>query len=176
MNAYATTSVPAWAVTGTTEDVGLDRAARIWLLVGIGAAGRDRVAAWRATADRPARTVEADDAASARAVLVEELAAARVGVRVAVAGPVGECLLVRAQLLGAGLVDEEIRTCPTGHGVIDVYCAHCRRAARAVATIGEVTPCHWCGAPLHVYHHVNRTSGRFLGFHANAERLPEEVS
>jgi hypothetical protein len=172
--AYATTSVPGWAVAGSRSDVAPpDPSARSWILVAL-AGGVGAMRGWAgASVSRDAVTITEATPEKVRRRLAAAVEAARVGVRVAVAGPAGDCLLVRGQLLSAGLEDDEITILPTGAGEIEVYCAHCRNVTRAAVAIGDVTPCAHCGLGLHVYHHVSRETGRYLGFQADAERLPD---
>lgn len=176
--AYATTSVPGWAVTGMRPGLAPpDPCARSWVLVALGAGESAGAAALRAWAgpviERGAVTVEGGSPDDVRQPLAAALHTARVGVRAAVAGPAGDCLVVRAQLLTAGLEEDEITVIPTGAGCIEIYCAHCQGVTRAQAAIGDVVPCADCGLRLHVYYHVSRTTGRYLGFQDDAE-LPVE--
>lgn len=183
MSALATTSIPPWAVAPTGPAASpaaapSDRAARAWLLIGVGDEGAALVAAWAPTYDVPVSVLVAPTAADLADEVRTTLARARVGLRVAVAAPVGEALAVRGVLHGAGLEDDEVVVTAAGAGPIEVFCSHCQHSTRALAAIGAVVPCGHCGLGLLVYHHVSRVTGRFLGFQFDAETLPEgrEVS
>ncbi|MGW5105937.1 dimethylamine monooxygenase subunit DmmA family protein [Nocardia sp. NPDC004123] len=175
MTAYATTSVPRWAVTGLSlASARPDAAARSWIHVALGEGGVAALRDWGSELDGAAVTqVTGATAEDVRADVAEAISQARVGVRVAVAGPSGDCLVVRAQLLSAGLEEDELTILATGAGPIEVYCSHCRQVTRAEAGIGDVTPCARCGLGLQVYYHVSRLTGCYLGFQADAEILPQ---
>ncbi|WP_141013249.1 dimethylamine monooxygenase subunit DmmA family protein [Nocardioides sambongensis] len=179
MPALEHTSVPGWAVPDQTGPgdaaAALDGSGASYLVVAVGppdgpAAGRAR--AWVAqAAPRPARLITAADAASASASLAEALGRASVGVRVALTGPVGDCLTLRGTALGAGIEDDELQVAPVFGGVIDVHCCHCGALTRVAAAIDDVVPCMGCDRSLLVYHHVSRRTGRFLGFQVDAEEV-----
>lgn len=171
-----TTSIPDWALDptdlpGTTP---LPAGAASWLLIAVGGSGRERAAAWCRDLpdDVPVALLDADRVADLVPTLDAAVAQARVGVRVAVAGPVGDCLAARGRLVSAGLEDDELLVSPTEPGAVEVFCVHCRAATVTTAAVGEVVPCDCCGLGLLVYHHVSRRDGRYLGFQADAETLP----
>ncbi|MFF0452917.1 dimethylamine monooxygenase subunit DmmA family protein [Nocardia africana] len=175
MTAYATTSVPGWAITGSSRAPAQpDATARSWIHVAIGVDGAATLRNWGAELDGVAATrISGVTAEDVRAGVAEAISQARVGVRVAIAGPSGDCLVVRAQLLSAGLEEDELTILATSAGPIEVYCPHCRQVTRAAVGIGAVTTCAICGLGLQVYYHVSRLTGRYLGFQADAETLPE---
>lgn len=175
MTAYATTSVPAWAVSGgLSGSIRPDPSARTWLLLAVGE-GAEALHAWAAQlpGDAGVTLVEGTTPDALRGPLADAIAAQRIGTRVLVAGPAGDCLVVRGQLLSAGFEDDEVVIVPTGTGTIEVYCCHCQQTTRSTAAIGELVPCAHCGVSLHVYHHVSRLTGRYLGFQMDAETLPK---
>ncbi|WP_206051823.1 dimethylamine monooxygenase subunit DmmA family protein [Nocardioides ferulae] len=113
-----------------------------------------------------------DDAPAAETALAAALERARVGVRVALAGPAGACLRLRAVALGAGAEDDEIHVHATEAGTAEVFCAHCSTATATAVGVDGVVPCTGCGRDLVVYHHVSRRLGQYLGFQVDAETLP----
>lgn len=163
-------SIPVWArpaggPTGEPEGDGVD-----FVIVGIGPAGDAVVRGWTARlAGSPVTRIVADELDAADARLREALVDAKVGVRVWICGPVGDCLALRATALVAGLEDDELYIAPTGAGPLDVSCSHCPAVTRADVEVGSVVACSGCGRNLLVYHHVSRRSGTFLGFMVDAE-------
>ncbi|MFT4288567.1 dimethylamine monooxygenase subunit DmmA family protein [Nocardioides sp.] len=130
-------------------------------------------AGWaEAVAPTPADLLTAATAAEVSASVRGAVAAARVGMRAAVAAPAGDALVLRGLLHEAGVEDDEMTVVPVGSGPVRIYCSHCRHTTVAVAAIGAVVPCAGCGLGLHVYYHVSRRSGHFLGFQEDAEKLP----
>ncbi|OLT49260.1 hypothetical protein BJF85_10495 [Saccharomonospora sp. CUA-673] len=184
MNTLEHTSVPAWArgsdaATGDTAAVGVadlgagSPVGGAWhLLVGVGDDGRARVAAWERETGLPTETVLAGTVDEAGPRLSDALARATVGVRLRIAGPVGDCLQLRGVALTAGIEDDELDVNPTGTGPIELYCGHCAAVTRVEAGIGDVADCAGCARGLHIYYHVSRNSGRFLGFQHDAETRP----
>lgn len=164
------TSVPGWAAMAAAEaqpdDVG-----RAYILVGVGDDGAALAGEWAASlANIPAVVrIAGESAAEVRDGLAAALTEATVGVRVRLAGPVGECLLLRGVAVNGGVEDDELHVAPTGSDAISVYCAHCRASTSAVAAIGDLVPCGGCGRSLVVYYHVSRRTGQFLGYMIDAE-------
>jgi ribosomal protein S27E len=98
------------------------------------------------------------------------LGVATVGLRVLVAGSTVACLRLRGIATIAGAEDDELCFTPTGTGLLDVFCAHCRAVTTAQAQVDDVVECSGCGHNLLVYHHVSRCSGQYLGFMVDAEQ------
>ena len=164
------TSVPRWPAPVPS----VDPAGRSVSLVGFGVSGRPIVETWLAAA--PVRTVvwscvadHADDATLE--LLAEQVRAARVGWRLMLAGPEADVLAARSVATGLGLLDGEIRAAVTSADRKRVYCPHCRAVTEAVVPIGAAVPCRGCGRGLHVYAHVSRRAGAYLGFMADAEEV-----
>ncbi|MFW0782927.1 dimethylamine monooxygenase subunit DmmA family protein [Gordonia sp. CPCC 206044] len=172
MSQLAYSSVPAWARTTVTPDVdGPDWSGRSYILVGVGPAANNVLRRWmdQLPHGKHCHALCCGRAAEACDALRAALADARVGVRVLVAAPVGEALALRATATTAGLADDEIHVETTGSGVVEVFCAHCRRVTSTSGTVDDVVDCVGCGRNLLVYHHVSRRSGRYLGFMVDAE-------
>ncbi|WP_332641985.1 dimethylamine monooxygenase subunit DmmA family protein [Aeromicrobium sp.] len=174
------TSVPLWAATGgrVAEP---DHSGSSYLLVGVGADGRQAVATW--VADLPGHIVGqvlGDDADSVRTELAVALTDARVGVRVRIAGPVSSCLTLRGVAVSVGAEDDELHLAPTQRDAVEVWCVHCNATSLADVAIGDVLPCGGCDRSLLVYHHVSRRTGQFLGFQVDAEtragKMTEEIA
>ncbi|TIC87775.1 hypothetical protein E8D34_08905 [Nocardioides sp. GY 10113] len=168
------TSVPPWAVPNAAVSPAPDATGTSYVLVGVGPDGAQQVAAWRreiraARGDVPVETVLAEDHADAGVRLASALAAARVGVRVRVAGAVGDCLALRGVAVRAGVEDDELHVAPTAAGPVAVQCCHCGAITPSAAGIDDVVPCAGCARRLLVYYHVSRRTGTFLGFQIDAE-------
>ena len=162
------TSIPSWAV-GEGQPV-LDTTGAAYLLIGVGSAAVPVLRRWRAeVADRSVEFWVGENVRSACDVLVGALGRARVGVRVGVAGPVGACLALRAAAFGEGLEDDEFTAVTAGTGPLEVFCTHCRAATSAAIDVVGTVVCVGCQRKLIVYHHVSRSSGRFMGYLADAE-------
>lgn len=142
-----TALVAAWRAAGTGELV----------LLHVGAAPADAPAG--------AELLPGEDAVRAR--LAALLAAARVGLRVYVAGGDGFVRATSATALAAGLLPDEILTAVTASAARRVWCSHCRAVTEGVTT--TTTPCSGCGRTLDVYHHFSRRRGAYLGFMVDAE-------
>jgi hypothetical protein len=170
MTNLADTSVPSW-VLEATEPV-LDTSGLAYLLIGVGVAAEPLLQKWREDlADRSVEFWIERDSQRACEVLVDALRRAHIGIRVAVVGPPGACLALRAAALRAGLEDDEFIAATTGTGPLEVFCTHCRAAAPAAAGIGDTVVCNGCMRSLVVYHHVSRLRGQFMGYMADAEVL-----
>ena len=164
------TSVPRWA----PELPAADPAARAVALVGFGPAAARVVAGWRAQVGAGtevwSRLAErADDAALA--ALAEQLRAARVGWRLMLAGPEADVLAARAVAVEHGALDAEVRTAVTGAALKRVFCAHCRTTTERDVPVAAEVECAGCRRQLHVYAHVSRRRGAYLGFMADAEEV-----
>ncbi|MGY1814624.1 dimethylamine monooxygenase subunit DmmA family protein [Blastococcus sp. SYSU D00820] len=155
-------SVPRWPAA--PEPV--DPAGRTVSLVGFGAAGAAVVREWEQQA-RPGSVVavstaeRADDAALAE--LAGQVARARVGWRLMLAGPEVDVLAARAVVTGLGLLDAEIRVAVTSTERRRVHCAHCRTTTDRAVPVGGELPCAGCGRRLQVHGHVSRRTGTYLG-------------
>ncbi|MXG89216.1 dimethylamine monooxygenase subunit DmmA family protein [Nocardioides flavescens] len=173
MTALSTTSIPRWArdAHDPPRESTLPSGAASWLLVPVGEEAHHLALRWAEglPADVPTELVAGTSADGVAPALDAALEAARVGVRVAVAGPVADCLALRGQLVSAGLEDDELLVAPTSAAGLEVFCVHCGATTRATAEVGDVVACDSCDRGLFVYHHVSRRDGRFLGFQADAE-------
>ncbi|KWX69075.1 dimethylamine monooxygenase subunit DmmA family protein [Mycobacterium sp. NAZ190054] len=170
---FDSTSVPAWARRPGGDTPPADTGAA-YVVVGV-ASGQAVAQRW-AQALPAVTLVTAEDTAVAVAAFGEALHTARVGVRVALAGPVGACLQLRAATLAAGAEDDEIHVQATETGAIDVYCAHCTTSTPTTVGVDGLVPCQGCGKTLIVYYHVSRRLGRYLGFQVDAEALRAEFA
>lgn len=166
----STTSIPTWASRPGEDTAGPPTDGCSYVVVGV-ASGEDVARQW-ATSLPEVTVVTTDDAPAAATALTATLERARVGVRVALAGPAGACLRLRAVALDAGAEDDEIHVHATETGTAEVYCAHCSTATATAVGVDGVVPCAGCGRDLVVYHHVSRRLGQYLGFQVDAETLP----
>ncbi|SFS70894.1 hypothetical protein SAMN05660874_02813 [Saccharopolyspora flava] len=172
MAAGARTSVPDWPA-----QVAVDPDGTSYTLVGIGDPAEAIVDSWvgevfmktSPTHNSPVWTIQVDSAEEAFEALDEQLARARVGWRLMLAGPEADVLSLRARAIAAGAVDEEIRCRVTSRDRLLVHCAHCTAQTPATTSPGSRLTCSGCGQPLHVYAHVSRHRGSYLGFHADVE-------
>nr|WP_275585788.1 dimethylamine monooxygenase subunit DmmA family protein [Geodermatophilus sabuli] len=103
--------------------------------------------------------------------MAAQVRTARVGWRLMLAGPEVDVLAARAVATGLGLLDAEIRTAVTGADHKRVSCPHCRVITEAEVPVGAEVPCRGCARRLHVYAHVSRRTGAYLGFMADAEEI-----
>jgi hypothetical protein len=164
------TSVPRWPA----EVPGVDAAGRALALLGFGVDGRRLVDRWLAevTPGTPVDVQLADRADEvALAVLADRVAGAVVGWRLMVAGPEVDVLAARAIAVAGGALDAELRVAVTGTLEKRVFCPHCRTTTATTQPVAGETPCDGCGRRLHVYAHVSRRTGSYLGFMADAEEV-----
>lgn len=169
------TSVPAWATTPTSPHA--DLSGRTWTIVAFGASGAEIAKLWCSQVAASGRgsgllvhEVAAEDGdEKARAALVSDLAGARVGWRLMMAGPADACLRLRALAMQMGVADDEITVASTEVGLRSVQCVHCRTVTSATVELEDVLPCAGCGRNLLVYYHVSRRQGAHLGFMVDAE-------
>lgn len=162
------TSVPRWPA-GVP---GVDPAARAVAMLGFGPAGEQVVTGW---AGQVGRGVPVWSRLAARAdlpalaALEDHLGSATVGVRLMLAGPEADVLAARSAAVRCGLVDAELRTAVTDTGLKRVFCAHCRTTTEGVVAVAAEVECSGCRRRLHVYAHLSRRLGAYLGFMADAE-------
>ncbi len=168
------TSVPVWAATATKPSA--DISGRYWTILAFGAAGAEVAGAWyleiAATGRESAVSVHEfgeDDDDAARTVLLSDLATARVGWRLMVAGPARACLSLRAAAAVANVADDEITVASTDVALRAVHCVHCRTVTTAAVELEDVVPCGGCHRNLFVYYHISRRQGAHLGFMVDAE-------
>ncbi|VEG56743.1 Uncharacterised protein [Mycolicibacterium aurum] len=168
------TSVPAWATAPTRPPA--DTSGRYWTVVAFGDAGAEVARAWTAEIaatgrESGLRVHAVDDGGDeqARAALRADLAEARVGWRLMMAGPASACLRLRADAVDAGVADDEMTVASTDVGQRAVHCAHCRAVTSGAIQLEDVVPCAGCGRKLFVYYHVSRRQGLHLGFMVDAE-------
>lgn len=165
----AQTSLPRWAYEPRVEAVDLTgRAYTVLVVESPGAAG---VAdAWVVELHgRPVTRHDCADDERAVAALTADLAGARVGHRVLVAGTARDCLAVRAAAVRAGLADDELVFGVVSADERSVWCVHCEATTSAVVALDEVVVCAGCARRLVVYPHVSRRTGHHLGFMVDAE-------
>ena len=164
------TSVPRWPAV--VPD--LDPAGRSVGLLAFGPAGADVLRRWlvRVPAGTPVWVRCADRAdAATLAALEERVSRSIVGWRLMLAGPEVDVLAARAVAVRLGALDAEIRTAVTDAGCKRVFCAHCRATTEAESPVAGEVSCAACGRRLHVYGHVSRRLGAYLGFMADAEEV-----
>lgn len=179
------TSLPTWAHEPHVEPA--DPTGRVHTVIavgtpdatdttGSGTAARAVARGW-AEALAPATVLRHDcaDVATALAALDIDLATARVGHRVLVAGTADACLAVRAAAVRAGLADDELRFGVVSADERTVWCVHCSATTTAAVEIDEDLVCSGCDRTLVVYPHVSRRTGHHLGFMVDAEDQPWEV-
>lgn len=176
MASLADTSVPPWAAGGATAAApapvpseALDEEGTSYLIVGVGDQGQDLAERQAAAVPGKSTVILGADADAVADALATALESARVGVRVRLAGPAGDCLVLRGLAVTAGIEDDELHVTPAGVGPIKVFCAHCRAVTAADAAIGDVVPCAGCARGLVIYYHVSRLTGHFLGYMLDAE-------
>lgn len=174
------TSVPGWALTPTRPDA--DLSGRAWTVISFGPRGADIARDWitqiAAVAGESAVRLHqvAEDTGQAIEALTADLADARVGWRLMMAGPADACLQVRGAAGGLGVADDEITIASTDVDSRAVHCVHCGAVTRACVQLDEVLPCAVCERKLLVYYHVSRRSGTYLGFMVDAEEPAGVVS
>lgn len=162
------TSVPTWAVRPSTPPC--DPSATACTAVAVGPDAVDVATTWLAEAVAPGRLHAVAATDEALAVVDAELADARVGWRLLVAGPLTAVLPLRARALAGGLLDAELAVATTTTDDLLVACAHCAAVTSAPTHVGGVVPCAGCERRLVVHHHVSRRQGAFLGYQVDAEQ------
>lgn len=168
------TSVPVWATTPTCPPA--DITGRYWTVIAFGGAGAEITRRWTAEIVSAGREsgvrlheIDADDGQRARDALLADLADARVGWRLMMAGPACACLRLRGDAVAAGVADDEMTVASTDVERRLVQCAHCQTVTVAAVELEQVTPCDGCGRNLLVYYDVSRRQGVHLGFMVDAE-------
>lgn len=164
MAAGARTSLPEWP-----ESVEVDPTGRRFAIIGIGPDAREITRRWVRSASGASWTVQGDRAEEVAEALDAQLRAARVGWRLMLAGPEADVLALRSRAITAGAVDEEIRCQVTSRERLVVHCAHCAADTETTASPGAEVRCGGCRQPLHIYSHVSRFRGSYLGFRADVE-------
>ncbi|MGW1738565.1 dimethylamine monooxygenase subunit DmmA family protein [Nocardia sp. NPDC001965] len=164
-------SIPVWARSPRPDPTPPDITGSCYLLVGIGPDAEPTVHEWSRALTGAAEfhTLLTADIGRGRTLLAAALRTARVGVRVRLAGSVGDCLALRATATSAGLEDDELQVAPTAPGTRQLFCAHCRAVTAVHTEIGDITACSGCEQELVVYHHVSRRTGQYLGYLAHGE-------
>lgn len=170
------TSVPAWAISPTRPAA--DISGRYWTIMVFGSAGAAVAKDWcaqiaatgRESAVRVHEFPEIDDAGQAEEVLLSDLADARVGWRLMMAGPAHACLSLRAAAMDSGVADDEMTVASTDTDSRSVQCVHCRTVTRARVQLDDVLRCSGCQRNLLVYYHVSRRQGAHMGFMVDAEQ------
>ena len=170
--------MPSWALTPTRVDA--DLSGRAWTIIAFGPGGAEIARGWvaqiasaggksavRLHEVRPGQAIEA---------LTADLAEARVGWRLLMAGPADACLELRGAATGLGVADDEMTVASTDVDSRAVHCVHCGAVTRARMQLDEVLPCGSCERKLLVYHHVSRRGGTYLGFMVDAEEAVEASS
>jgi len=165
------TSVPGWALTPTRPDA--DLSGRAWTIMAFGPDGADVARDWLAQiasvgGESAVRLHEVDPGRAIEA-LTADLADARVGWRLMMAGPADACLHLRGAATGLGVADDEMTVASTDVDSRAVHCVHCAAVTRARVQLDEVLACGSCGRNLLVYYHVSRRGGTYLGFMVDAE-------
>lgn len=162
------TSVPRWQA----EPPAFDARARSCTVLALGHDAEPVAGAWTAgacSAGIPVSAVRTDDLGEALALLEADLASAVVGWRLHVAGPEAEVLHVQARARALGAVDSEVIAHVTGVPARQVLCLHCDAVTETDVLVGGAVTCAGCGGELHLYHHVSRRLGSYLGYLADAE-------
>jgi hypothetical protein len=161
----ARTNLPTWP----EEAPGVDATGTAQAVIAVGAAARavaDRWCAQAAATGAPVWRHDAGTAADAARALAGQLASARVGWRLLLAGPEADVLALRALALDAGAVDAEVRCHATSTTEKVVRCAHCSAHTRAEVPLGGLVTCPGCGRALTVQRHLSRRHGAHLGVRA----------
>ncbi|MGK2868463.1 MAG: dimethylamine monooxygenase subunit DmmA family protein [Mycobacterium sp.] len=169
------TSVPGWAIASALPAA--DLTGRSWTIIAFGPRAADVARDWvaqiaaagRESAVRRYELAEWDDLGEGPAALRADLAGARVGWRLMMAGPADACLGLRGVATILGIAEDEMTIATTDVGSRAVHCVHCGAVTRARVQLDEVLPCQACGRKLLVYHHVSRHSGAYMGFMVDAE-------
>lgn len=113
------------------------------------------------------------DLAGLRHALLEQLRAARVGLRLYLWGDEAFIWPLHALARDAGLQAAEIALSCSGAGRRAVYCVHC--ATSQPGTAADRLACARCGVLLEVRRHFSRRLGAYLGVCADADRPYAEV-
>ncbi|OBF23856.1 dimethylamine monooxygenase subunit DmmA family protein [Mycobacterium sp. ACS4331] len=173
------TSVPPWAVAPSQPDA--DLSGTSWTVVAVGAGADEIVETWcakiaSARPDAEVRVHRVDDGEAGGRAVSAELADARVGWRLMIAGPAAECLRVRAHAVRLDVADDEMTVASTDVTVRRVQCVHCGAHTSAPAALEDTVGCSGCARNLYVHYHVSRRQGTHLGFMVDAERPAEATA
>lgn len=169
------TSVPGWAIAPALPDA--DLTGRSWTIIAFGHQATGVTQGWVAqiaaaggeSAVRHHELAEWDELGQGPATLRADLADARVGWRLMMAGPADACLKLRGTATNLGVAEDEMTVATTDVDSRAVQCVHCGAVTRARVQLDEVLPCHACDRKLLVYHHVSRHAGAYMGFMVDAE-------
>jgi len=162
------TSVPRWAAA----EPRVDPAARAVALLGFGPDGAAALRVWMVPGEIPTWihvVHEADE--GTLALLAGQIEAARVGWRLVLAGPEVDVLAARAVATRLGVLDAEISVVVTDADRKRVFCPHCRTTTATTEPVAGEVVCDGCRRRLHVYPHVSRRAGSYLGFMVDAEEV-----
>jgi hypothetical protein len=144
------------------------------LLIGYaeGKAVIDRCIAQTSIHKENVSVLRGEDAPSLLREVDTALAAAKMGLRLYVAGPETFLWDVSAIAIGYGMGKNEIGREVAGSIARRVFCVHCRAVAEAVTT--DIHDCAGCGYALQVRDHFSRRMGAFMGVRIDAE-MPGEI-
>jgi hypothetical protein len=161
------TSVPRWQADAPP----FDPRARSATVLALCADAEPVAAAWAAAGGAAGVPVSSctGDLEQALRHLDADMAGAVVGWRLLVAGPEAEVLRVRARATELGAVGSEVLAHVTGVPSRRVLCVHCDAVTETDEPVGGTVACAGCGHDLHLYHHVSRRLGAYLGFLTDAE-------
>jgi hypothetical protein len=157
------------------QPIAIDPTGRRHLLVGYAEGGS---IIDRCLAECPAHlkddiaVIRGDDASALLREVDTALAAAKMGLRLYVAGPETFLWDVSAIAIGYGMGKNEIGREVAGSIARRVFCVHCRTVAEAVKT--DIHDCAGCGHALQVRDHFSRRMGAFMGVRIDAE-MPGEI-
>ncbi|MGW0160580.1 dimethylamine monooxygenase subunit DmmA family protein [Mycobacterium sp. NPDC003323] len=169
------TSVPGWAIRPSRPPA--DTSGRSWTVIVLDEGASEIADRWRqqiaATGGESGMVVHrVTGIDAALTALRTDLAGARVGWRLMLAGSAQSCLVLRAEAVSLGVADDEITVATTDVAARSVRCVHCLTVTGARVAVEEVLPCSGCGRNLVVYYHVSRRAGAHLGFMVDAEAMP----
>jgi hypothetical protein len=169
------TSVPGWTVQPSRPPA--DTSGRSWTIIAFESYGAEVDRDWQAQIAAAGRPSEVNvhqvaDGAAAVDVLRADLAAARVGWRLMMAGPAHACLSLRAEAVALGVADDEMTVATGDVATRPVQCVHCLTVTHGQVALEGVLPCAGCGRNLLVHYHVSRRRGAHLGYQVDAEVAP----
>jgi hypothetical protein len=157
------------------QPISIDPTGRWHLLVGYAEGGTviDRcLAACPGNLKDDIAVLRGNDAAALLREVDTALAAAKMGLRLYVAGPETFLWDLSAIAIGYGMGKNEIGREVAGSIARRVFCVHCRTVAEAVTT--DIHDCAGCGYALQVRDHFSRRMGAFMGVRIDAE-MPGQI-